>query len=135
MDIKLAITADYANITQEGKLNVLGIFDRIGAFSFPAFHPLMHLIFNWEANRSESGRKKEIEIQLCDGDGKKIFAMNGQFEVPNGLPGKRISGNQIIPLPSIRFEKPDLYVFNILINGEHKAEAPFEVISSKEVQK
>ena len=64
MEITKALVADYANVAEGGKLNVLGIFTTIFTASFPAVHPSMQLIFMWEASKVEAGRKKQIEIQL-----------------------------------------------------------------------
>jgi len=36
MRVKLAVLADYASITREGKLNILGIFDEINPQQLPA---------------------------------------------------------------------------------------------------
>ncbi len=124
----MALLADYANIAQGGKLNVLGIFSAIYAQAFPAVHAQMQLIFMWEANRVESGRVKQIEIQLCDEDGKKMGSLGADFKVPEGIPGKKIHGNQIIGFNNIAFPKAGAYVFNILINGDVKGEADFDVL-------
>jgi len=35
----LLLVADYANVTDNGKLNVMGIFQRLHAREFPARHP------------------------------------------------------------------------------------------------
>ncbi len=129
MEVTKALLADYANIAEGGKLNVLGIFTTIFVASFPTVHPQMQLIFMWEANRSESGRKKQIEIELCDADGKKLLGLGGELQLPEAPSGKQIYGNQILTLNNLKFEKTGEYVFNILIGGEHKAEAPFEVLS------
>ncbi len=130
MEITQALLADYANIAEGGKLNVLGIFSNIYATNFPANHPQMRLIFMWEAHHVECGKTKQIEIELCDADGKKIFSIGGEFKIPEGKSGKSIYGNQIVELNNVRFEKAGEYVFNIIINGEHKTEAPFEVVTS-----
>lgn len=57
MNVSLALVADYANISREGKLNILGIFDRIAAQSVPAVHSQMQLIMRLEADRAESERE------------------------------------------------------------------------------
>ena len=128
MEIAVALLADYANVSQEGKLNVLGIFTQLNAQSFPCVHPQLQLIIMWQAPRTESGRKKDMEIRLDDADGKKLFSINAQFLVPDGKPGRLVSGNHIIGLNGIRFDRPGAYEFNILIGGEQKASAPFEVV-------
>ncbi len=131
MIITKALLADYANIAEGGKLNVLGIFQAIYSLSFPAVHPQMQLIFMWEANRSEVGRKKNIEIQLCDSDGKKLIGIGANFVIPDGREGKKISGNEIITLNNVKFDKSGEYVFNILIDDDHKGDASFELVPIK----
>ena len=39
MEVKVALLADGANVSREGKLNLLGIFDTLFARSFPTTHP------------------------------------------------------------------------------------------------
>ena len=56
MQVKLALLADYANVTAEGKLNILGIFDRINVVGVPAVHPQMHFILRLEAHPAEWDR-------------------------------------------------------------------------------
>lgn len=128
MKVKMALLADYANIALGGKLNVLGIFSSIYAQSFPAVHPQMQLIFMWEASRGESGRVKQIEIELWDSDGKKMGSLGAEFKVPDGVPGKKIHGSEIIPFSNIAFPKAGMYEFKIFINGDEEEIAEFDVI-------
>ena len=128
MNITKALLADYANITREGKLNVLGIFQTIGALSFPTAHPQMQLIFMWSADPTESNRERQIEIQLCDSDGKKILGLSGPFRVPQGAPGRVVEGNEILNLNNLVFEKSGTYEFKILIDNDCKYSAPFDVV-------
>jgi phosphatidylserine/phosphatidylglycerophosphate/cardiolipin synthase-like enzyme len=44
MHISLAVFADGANLSQEGKLNVLGVFDALQVVGFPAIHPRTHFV-------------------------------------------------------------------------------------------
>ena len=55
MNVRLAVLADYANVTGDGKLNILGIFDRINLLQIPAVHPQMHLVLRIEAHPSGIG--------------------------------------------------------------------------------
>ncbi len=128
MNITKALLADYANITREGKLNVLGIFQTIGALSFPVAHPQMQLIFMWSADPTEANRERQLEIQLCDSDGKKILGLSGSFKVPPGTPGRIVEGNEILNLNNLVFEKSGTYEFKILIDNDFKVNASFDVI-------
>ena len=72
MQVKLAVLADYANVTAEGKLNILGIFDRINLVQVPAVHPQMHLVLRLEARAAERDRVHRVEIRLHDPQGATI---------------------------------------------------------------
>ncbi len=124
----MAVLADYANITREGKLNILGIFDVIHVQNFPVTHPQMQLVMRFEADLSEAGKTKRLEIQLMDEDGKRLFVLGGEFTPGPGQPGEVIGTNQILTINMMKFEAPGNYEFKILINDELKAEVPLKVV-------
>lgn len=93
MKVTLAVLADYANITREGKLNILGIFDVIHAHDFPMTHPQMQLVMRFEADIAEAGKTKKLEIKLMDEDGKTLFVLNGNFTLGQGQPGEVMVSN------------------------------------------
>jgi len=128
MKITLAVVADYANITREGKLNILGIFDVIHAQSFPMSHPQMQLVMRFEADIAEAGKTKKLEIKLMDDDGKNLFELNGGFTLGQGQAGETMVTNQILTINMMKFEKPGNHEFKILINDELKAEVPLKVV-------
>jgi hypothetical protein len=135
MEVTLAVLADGANVTQDGKLNILGIFHALGAQSYPATHPQMFLVVCFEATRSEEGKNKKVEIQLADDDGQKLFAVEAAVHIPQGAPGQRIRMNQILALNNVRFPKPGDYVFNILIGDDHKAAVDLKLVEAKMEQR
>jgi hypothetical protein len=126
VQVKLALLADYANVTAEGKLNILGIFDRIGVGQVPAMHPQMHLILRLEAHPAERGRAHKIEIRLHDPDGKTVFDVHGDF-VPQGPTGETIATNQILTLNNLQLVKAGGYMFIVFVNNDLKAEVPLHV--------
>jgi hypothetical protein len=126
MDVKLGLIADYANVSQEGKLNVMGIFSRILAPSFPASHPLLHLVLVFSAQAGEKGLNKDVRIRLLDGDGKSLMELNGQFPIPEA-PGPTVELQQIFAIQMLQFQAPGDYAFHILVNGETKATLPLAV--------
>ena len=128
MKITLAVLADYANITREGKLNILGIFDVIHAQNFPITHPQMQLVMRFEADIAEEGKSKKLEIKLMDDDGKTLFVLNGGFTLGQGQAGETMISNQILTINMMKFENPGNHEFKILINDELKAEVPLKVV-------
>jgi hypothetical protein len=126
MHVKLALLADYANVTAEGKLNILGIFDRINVNAIPAVHPQMHLILRFEAHPAERNRSHNVEIRLHDPDGQTVFEVKGDV-VPQGHGGEPIATNQILTLNNLQLTKSGGYNFVVLINNDLKSEVPLGV--------
>ena len=126
MNVRLAVLADYANVTGDGKLNILGIFDRINLLQIPAVHPQMHLVLRIEAHPSELNRTYAVEIRLQDPAGAIIFEVKGEI-VPRGEPGQIVSTNQILTLNNLQLEKIGEYTFVVMINNEVKTQIPLAV--------
>jgi hypothetical protein len=129
MDVTLALLADYANVTAEGKLNILGTFDTIFASKFPTVHPQMQLILSLEAHPAEAGSRKALEIRLMTEDGRNVFSIGAEMQIPEAREpmGEMIKSNQIIGLQNVRFERPGSYQFAVLINGETKRTVALKV--------
>ena len=116
--------ADSANISQEGKLNITGIFDRINAQEFPAAHMAAKLVLNVEVHPGEVGRH-EMKIVFVDEDGKLVMESKVGFVV--GEPddkSKPIRGNQIITIQVIPMAAPGDYSFDIFIDGRYETSVP-----------
>ena len=128
MNVPLALLADAANISQEGKLNVLGAFDNINALSFPVVHPVMVLVIGLTASPAEYGHKRKCKIRLLDADANQLLAIEGDLEVnqPSDLEAPR---SVYIPftLPPITFPHEGDYAFHILIGDDEKATVPFRL--------
>jgi len=121
MDVKLAVLADFASITREGKLNILGIFDQINPPVLPFRSPQMFLVSSISAEPTEIGREFQFEILLWDSDGNEVLAIEQpiQFAQPD-RPGGQATTNVIIGLSNVPFERAADYVFYIRIGGEQR---------------
>ena len=126
MQVKLAVLADYANVTGDGKLNILGIFDRMNVATLPAVHPQMNLVLRLEAHPAEHDRPHPVEIRLNDPDGQTVFEVRGEI-VPHGDPGQTIATNQILTLNNLQLNRTGDYTFIVLVNNDLKAEVPLTV--------
>ena len=127
MDVTLALLADAANVSREGKLNLLGIFDTIFAHAFPSTHPQMQLVIRFEAAAREAGSTRQVEIQLVAGDGSILFRLPGTLTVqPHGL-GDAIRMDHLLTLNHVQFERPGRYRFDVLLDGQVAAAVPLQV--------
>jgi hypothetical protein len=131
LEIKLAVLADYSNISREGKLNILGIFDRIYAQNIPATHPQMQLIMTLEADRVDADREHSIAIELIDSDGKKLFTVGGKLEFKPPPPGEHVKLNHAMQLNNLRFDNYGKYEFKVLINNEVRKSIPLSLVEAK----
>lgn len=135
MEVKFAVLADYANITREGKLNVLGIFDVINAQTFPVALPAFYVVVSYEAGAAEFGTEKNIEIVLCDEDGNALLRTRQVLRVvrPNRT-GVLFTTNQIAGIVAFPFNQAGSYRFDILVNGESKKELLLQINEVKAKQ-
>lgn len=122
MKLMLLLAADYANVTGDGKLNVMGIFDVIRASSFPARYPSMHLVIKLGAELGEFGETRALSVKLLDADGGQIMSMSGPVQTPRLQGGRRPDVNAILGLRDVVFPKPGPYQFVVLVDKDHKGE-------------
>ncbi|MBL7162601.1 MAG: hypothetical protein ISS57_08335 [Anaerolineales bacterium] len=122
MKLLLLLAADYANVTGDGKLNVMGIFREINAYNFPARHPSMHLVIKLGAELGEYGQTRDLVVKLLDADGGEIMSLSSPANIPMGDRGRRPEVNAILELKDIVFPKPGPYQFVVLVDKYHKGE-------------
>lgn len=125
MEIDLALLADAATVDAAGKLNILGIFDRISAPSFPAPHPHLSLVLRFSAGLNEAGGH-EVEIALKDPDGEEVVRVKGDMQIGPGPSnvGGRVRVPQVLNLGSLVFPKPGRYSFDVSVDREHHISIP-----------
>jgi hypothetical protein len=125
--VTLALLADHANFSREGKLNLLGIFDTIYASGFPTTHTHMQLVMRLEADAGETGTTHEVEVQLVASDGRVLFRLPGETTVARGEAGEPVRTDSIVNLANLAFESPGRYAFNVLIDGQLAVRVPLRV--------
>ena len=113
MQLRYAIVCDYANGTQDGRLNILGVLDRLYAGAFPAVHRTMFFVVSIELGPEDEGEQHEVHVQLMDGDARTLADLRGHFQFGHG---DRIL-NQVHQLNDLPFEAPGLYRFSVFLDG------------------
>ena len=127
MEVALALLADYANVTREGKLNLLGLFEQINAPRLPWTHPHMQLVLSFEATPAEWDSSKKIEIKLLDADGNSKLNLSSDLKIPRGQSGRNVSINSIIAINNLKFDVAGDYAFHVLIGEDDKKTLPLRV--------
>lgn len=128
MDLTLAVLADYANITEDGKLNIMGVFGEINPPTLPFALPMMFLVIGFSASPSEVGAKQEIRIALISEEGRELFNLESSVVASPPKRSDRPAYIQsIIGLGGCKFEREGMYHFAIMVNGEEKRRLPLRV--------
>jgi hypothetical protein len=127
MRVKLALLADGANVSREGKLNLLGIFDTIYARDLPTAHPHMHLVLRFEAEAAEAGSVRRVEVQFLSPGGEALFRLPGSVTIQRGAEGTAIGIDHVLALANLAFEHPGTYRFRVLVDGAVVVEVPLRV--------
>lgn len=131
MKVQLFLAADYANMTREGKLNVMGIFTRINAPEFPARHPSLYLVMNLVAELGEFDQVRDIKIVLFDEDGKEQLSVVGKADFSSSNAPSAPEVSAALELRDIVFPKPGRYVFVLIVDKDHKASLSIQVDHTK----
>jgi hypothetical protein len=131
MECTLALLADFANREENGKLNVLGIFDRVQSPKYPYAVPQFFVVIKLTAGPAEYGSKKDVQIVLLDPDGRPKGKINAKGEVPTPEEGGRAAMELVLGMIGVPFEKPGNYAIAVLVNGEEKASIPLEAVLVK----
>lgn len=130
MDVTLAVLADAANITEDGKLNLLGVFNEISAEDFPCRHPQMYCVVMFEAGPAEFNKKKVVEIAIVRPDGEVLGKLEADDVTVPKPAGKRTRSyvRMILNLQNVPFPEPGDYELSVLVGGEQKRSIPLTVM-------
>lgn len=127
MELDLAVMADAANVSQEGKLNILGVFDTIWARDFPVRHPAMVFVLRVRADFTDQGTH-HLQVRLMDADGNQLFKAEGPLQVPSAAPGRHTRPHIIMGLNGITFAKPGDYSFEVMVDDHHLKSIPLHLL-------
>ncbi len=132
MDVTFAVLADYANVSREGKLNVMGIFDRVFTRQVPARFPPMQLVVRLEADYAELNTEHTVRVQLGDPEGEPVLDIDGTFTPRGGQPGHKTSVNHILQLGNVPLQRTGSHRVLVWIDGDLKREVPLHVAQAPE---
>lgn len=130
MEVQLAVLADAANIAQQGKLNILGVFDTIWAANFPAVHPSMVVALRLRLEYGDGAGDHDLEVVLQDEDGKESVRAKAVAHVRAIAPGEWTHLNHILTLTGTGFGTPGRYSFRVRWDGVEKTRVDLKVLAA-----
>jgi len=80
MHVAFAVFADAANLSQEGKLNILGVFDALQVAGLPAIHPRAHLVVHLKGTSADVG-SHTVNFRWISPSGSELWNSTGDLNV------------------------------------------------------
>lgn len=128
MEVDLALLADAATIDGSGKLNILGVFDRLAAGAFPTRHPRLSLVLRFSAGVNEVGNHR-IGIALKAPDGNEVMRIDGEMNLSAGP--RQVTDGVLVPhilnMDGLVFPLRGRYAFDVIVDGQHHVSIPLTV--------
>ena len=128
MHVSFALFADAANISQEGKLNILGVFDALQVATVPAVHPRATMIVRLKALPGDSGRHT-LAFGWFGPNGDEIWSSSGELEVGTPPPGATELDVPVIAAIDLPIQEAGTHVMRVVLDGDACAELLLHVRS------
>lgn len=130
MEIDLCALADHASGGEQGKLNIIGIFDSIRASDFPVRHQSMVIVIRTLADSRDSEEEYDLLVRLQKPDGGNVFQREGKISVGTVHPEHFNTSNLIMQLNGVPFETSGQYLVQVFIDGQKKAEKRLRLVQA-----
>ena len=118
MKLTTFVFADAANTSEDGKLNILGIFSRLTAAEFPAMHPEMQVVLRlaWEPDEIADHNLTLVVTHENSTDPLLDWTL-GIGKPPDAI-DRSIEINRVLKLQNLAFTEPGRYLFEVAIDGD-----------------
>ncbi|MBX9928054.1 MAG: hypothetical protein K2X99_04000 [Gemmatimonadaceae bacterium] len=126
MYVSFALFADAANLSQEGKLNILGVFDALQVAAVPAVHPRATLVVRLKAEPDDGG-VHSLAFAWTNPDGEELWSSSGEVEVGTPPPGTFEVDIPIVASIDLPVAASGTHLMRVMLDGELRAEVALHV--------
>ena len=126
MHVSFALFADAANLSQEGKLNILGVFDALQVAQLPAVHPRAHLVVHLKGTHTDIGAHT-VGFRWLSPSGQELWNSAGDLNVGAPPPGVPEMDLPLIAQLDLPLDSAGGYTMSIAIDGDHPIDVPVQV--------
>jgi hypothetical protein len=126
MHVSFALFADAANLSQEGKLNILGVFDALQVGSLPAIHPRAHLVVHLKGTGVDVGAHT-VTFRWLSPSGQELWNSSGALDVGAPPPGTLEMDLPLIAQLDLPMDSAGGYTMAIAIDGNHTMDVGVQV--------
>lgn len=126
MHVSFALFADAANLSQEGKLNILGVFDAVHVGQFPALHPRATFVVRLKAELTDVGTH-QMTLRWTNPRGTELWSSTAELAI-NAAPGQM--GEMDMPIIAqldLPLDVVGDYVMRVELDGTRHANAILHV--------
>lgn len=117
METEIFTVCDFAQ-DNNGKLTIVGTFDRITPPSFPYVHPTFSVAGRLRFAQKEAG-SYQFQLKVNDPEGAAaVPPIEGNIQVHKNPETEYTAINFAVQLNQVRFEKPGKYTLELLLDGD-----------------
>lgn len=117
MHVSFALFADAANLSQEGKLNILGVFDAVQVGQLPAIHPRAHLVVRLKGGAPDIG-VHTVSLRWENPSGVDLWSSDGELAVEGAPSSATEMDFPLIAAIDLPLDEPGGYTMRIALDGE-----------------
>ena len=129
MNVSFALFADAANLSQEGKLNILGVFDAVQVGQTPTVHPRAHLVVRLKGTYQDAGTHS-LTLRWINPRGSELWSSTGEIEVTAPPPTVVEMDVPIIASIDLPLDQPGTFAMEIVLDNEAQARLDLQVRSA-----
>src|SRR4051812_24364746 len=126
MHVTFALFADAANLSQEGKLNILGVFDALQVGSMPTMHPRATLVVHLKGSALDVGAH-HVTLRWLSPSGNELWSSEGELAVATPPQGVLEMDFPLIAQLDLPLDQSGGYVMQVGLDGTTHAEVPLQV--------
>ncbi len=128
MHVSFALFADAANLSQEGKLNILGVFDAVHVLQFPAVHPRATFVIRLKGTPADAG-VHALGVRWVNPRGTELWSTTAELGIQPVQPQSGEIDMPVILAVDLPMDLPGDYRMLVDINGQPHADALLHVRS------
>jgi hypothetical protein len=126
MHVTFALFADAANLSQEGKLNIMGVFDALQVGTLPALHPRATLVVHLKGSSADAGTHR-VSLQWLSPSGTELWSSEGELGVTAPPQGVVDMDFPLIAQLDLPLDLAGGYLMRVGLDGTTHAEVPLQV--------
>lgn len=126
MHISFAVFADAANLSQEGKLNVLGIFDALQVGAFPSIHPRAHFVVRLKGSGTDAGQHL-LTFRWTNPSGSELWSSTGELQLDGDTNSSIETDLPVIAVVDLPLDMIGQYVMHVELDNNSMFQVPLFV--------